>query len=103
MPSSKTDTAIRFPESNDQKRRIRNVTQDRHAIDKMKRADASSQHKAEDATSWGTEQTMATSMDDEGNPKPDPTAYSDGWKASKKGDLKNQGMDMYGALNDEFD
>ena len=103
MPSSKTDTAIRYPESADQKRRLRNVTQDRHAIEKIQREEGSQRHKAEDATTWGTEQTMATSMDEDGNPKPDPLAYSDGWKAKKRGALKNEGMDMFGAMNEDFD
>ena len=101
MPSSKTDTAIRFPESSDQKRRLRNVTQDRHAVDRMKREGSSAQNKAEDATSRGTQQTMAMTMDNEGNPEPHPTTYS-GSKSRKKGDQKNQGMDMFGAVNDDF-
>lgn len=103
MPSSKTDTAIRFPESDNQKRRIRNVTQDRRAVSRMQREGGSEKQRREDATTWTPEQTMATSMDEDGNPKPDPTAFSDGWKARKTGALRDEGMDMYDAMNQNFD
>lgn len=103
MPSSKTDTAIRYPESDNQKRRLRNVTQDRKAVDRMQREAGSQQRRREDATSWGVEQTMATSMNQEGNPQPDPSAFSDGWKARKSGATKSDDVDLYNAMHEEFD
>lgn len=102
MPSSKTDTAIRFPEDADQKRRLRNVTQDRRFAERQQREAGSAKAKAADTT-WAPEQYMTTSMDEDGNPQPDPTAFT-GLQAQKKGAKGEQeGIDMYDAANQDFD
>ena len=103
MPSTKTDTSIRYPESDNQKRRLRNVTQDRKAAERMQRQAGSQERRFEDATSWGTEQSMATTMDEDGNPQPDPASFSDGWKAQKSRARNTKDMDMYEAANSDFD
>lgn len=102
MPSSKTDTALRFPESDDQQRRLRNVTQDRKAASKMQAEASSAQRKAEDKTTWGPEHLLGINMNDGGNPEPNPVTYADGGKAKKekKGD---EDADLYGAMTEDFD
>ncbi|GAD93157.1 conserved hypothetical protein [Paecilomyces variotii No. 5] len=96
MPSSKTETAIRFPESDDQKRRIRNTTQDRKAVDRMKAEASSSQNRSADAQSWSVDQLLDTSMDASGNPVPDPASYHDGNRARKAKGEEDQ--DIYDAM-----
>lgn len=102
MPSSKTDTALRYPEDDDQRRRLRNVTQDRKAVDRMQTEAGSGQRKAEDKTSWAPEQMLGFPVDQSGNPEPDPATYADGNKA--KGAAKaEEDVDLYAAMNDNFD
>lgn len=78
MPSSKTDTAIRFPENADQTRRLRNVTQDRKAVAHMQDEAASGKNKSQQATNWGTEQLLGSRIDEAGSPVPDPVSFG-GW------------------------
>ncbi|OKL57836.1 hypothetical protein UA08_07193 [Talaromyces atroroseus] len=101
MPSSKTDTAIRYPEAGDQKRRLRNVTQDRKWADRMRENAVSNPEMAANATAWGPESTLELHMDQAGNPQPDPSQFSDGNKASRKGLIAQGGEhDMVSAAND---
>lgn len=98
MPSSKTDTAIRFPEAEHQKRHIRNTTQDRKAVDRMKAEASSGKNRSSDAQAWPVEQLLETSMDENGNPVPDPVTYRDGTRARKNKMPKENEQDMYDAM-----
>lgn len=100
MPSSKTDTAVRYPEDADQRRRLRNVTQDRKAVDRMQAEARSGQRKTEDLTNWGTEQLLDINMGDQGNLNPDLRVSSNGVKDRK---AKPSDIDMHGAMNEDFD
>lgn len=102
MPSSKTDTAIRFPEKADQTRRLRNVTQDRKAVSRMQDEANSSKNRVEDANSWGTEQLLGTGIDESANPVPDPVSFGNGRKARKNQQQKEE-PDVYEAMNQQFD
>lgn len=99
MPGSKTDTAVRYPENDDQSRRLRNVTQDRKAVDRMKEEAASSQSKTEGLTDWGTEQLLDINMREDGHLDPDLSVISTGAK-ERKANPRN--IDMQSALNDNF-
>ena len=101
MPSSKTDTAIRFPENADQTRRLRNVTQDRKAVARMQDEAASGKNKSQQATNWGTEQLLGSRIDEAGSPVPDPVSFGDGQKA--KGKKEKEEADMVEAMNRDFD
>lgn len=103
MPSSKTDTAIRLPEKEDQTRRLRNVTQDRKAVARMQDEAASSKNKAQDATSWGTEQLLGSGIDAEANPVPDPVSFGDGRKARRNRERQREEGDVVGAMRENFD
>ncbi|KAJ9376809.1 hypothetical protein DTO063F5_8597 [Paecilomyces variotii] len=97
MPASKTETAIRFPEAQDQKRRIRNTTQDRKAVDRKKAEASSGRNRSQDVTAWPVEELLETGMDINGNPVPDPASYRDGNRARKsKGE---EDVDVYDAMN----
>jgi hypothetical protein len=102
MPSTKTDTAIRYPESDIQKRRLRDTTQNRKWAARMEeqRRTASA---ASAATAWPVEQLLQASMDGEGNPVPDPAQFGDGAKARRTSGVQKGGgdQDMVGAVNDE--
>lgn len=101
MPSSKTDTAIRYPEAADQQRRLRGVTQDRKWEARMRESAVSNPEMARNATAWGPESTLELHMDQSGDPQPDPTQYSDGSKATKSGLVAKPGdHDMVSAAND---
>lgn len=99
MPGSKTETAIRFPEAQDQKRRIRNTTQDRKWAQRMQERAKRSPERATTATAWPVEQLLETTMDNDGNPVPDPVQFSDGVKARRTGVQKDE-QDMVEAMND---
>ncbi|KAJ5101898.1 hypothetical protein NUU61_004120 [Penicillium alfredii] len=101
MPSSKTDTAVRYPESDDQKRRLRNVTQDQKAVSQMQAEAGSGKQKADNSTSWAPGQLLGTHMDDAGNPVPDPASFGDGAKAKKN--KEDQDADLYEAMTADFD
>ncbi|OJJ51039.1 hypothetical protein ASPZODRAFT_21543 [Penicilliopsis zonata CBS 506.65] len=102
MPSSKTDTSVRFPEREDQKRRLRNTTQDQKATSRMKDAASSGKNRVDDINSWSPEQLLSSSMDDQGNPVPDPVTFHDGAKA-RKGKNPDDEPDLYDAMHDDFD
>lgn len=103
MPSSKTDTAMRLPESDDQKRRLRHVTQDQK-WESRKQAEASSgQQKSQDTTSWSPGQLLSTHMDAAGNPVPDPASYGDGNKAKDNKKTMDDEPDLYEAMTADFD
>lgn len=101
MPSSKTDTALRFPESDDQKRRLRNVTQDQKAVSRMQAEASTGKQKAQDTTTWSPGQLLSTHMDAAGNPVPDPKSYGDGSKAKTKKDTRGEDADLYEAMTAE--
>ncbi|CAL5870803.1 uncharacterized protein PFLUO_LOCUS5043 [Penicillium psychrofluorescens] len=102
MPSSKTDTALRFPEADDQKRRLRNVTQDQKSAARSQAQAQSGQQKAENSTTWGPEQLLSTHMSSTGSPVPDPVTFGDGAKAKKK-KATDDDADLYEAMTAEFD
>lgn len=103
MPSTKTDTAIRFPENDDQTRRLRNVTQDRKAVSRMQNQSSTSGRKAEDKATWGPEQLLGTNMNEGGNPEPDPASRADGSKATRSKKEEEEESDIYGAMTEDFD
>ncbi|KAF3384313.1 hypothetical protein F1880_002506 [Penicillium rolfsii] len=101
MPASKTDTAMRFPGNEDQRRRAW-TTQDKKAAAKAQSELSSGKNKAEDSTTWSPEQLLASHMDEAGNLVPDPITFGDGAKAKqqKKGSLTDE-ADVYEAMNAE--
>ncbi|KAL2222190.1 hypothetical protein M432DRAFT_636833 [Thermoascus aurantiacus ATCC 26904] len=99
MPASKTETSIRLPEAQDQKRRIRNTTQDRKWASRMQEKAKRSPERAANATAWPVEQLLETTMDDAGNPVPDPVSFSDGQRARRRG-IQRDEQDMVEAMND---
>lgn len=103
MPSSKTDTAIRLPEREDQQRRLRNVTQDRKWAAQMEAQRRSSKQKAEDSTTWTPQQMLAAQIDPAGQPVPDPATTADGAKERRKKGSVDEDSDMYEAMNAEYD
>lgn len=103
MPSSKTDTAIRMPQDEEQKRRLRNVTQDRRAIAKMQNEASSGQQKAEESTTWSTDQLLGSQMDSAGQPVPNPVSTGDGAKEKKKKGSIGDEADLYEAMHADFD
>lgn len=104
MPSSKTDTAIRLPQNEDQQRHLRNVTQDRRAVAKMQEEASSGQRKAEESTTWSVDQLLGFSIDSAGQPVPNPASTGDGAKEKKqkKGSFGDE-ADMYEAMHADFD
>lgn len=103
MPSSKTDTALRFPENDDQTRRLRNVTQDRKAVSRMQNESSTSDRKAENKATWGPEQLLGINMNEGGNPEPDPASRADGSKATRSKKEEAEEPDIYGAMTEDFD
>merc|ERR1711974_167612 len=103
MPSSKTDTAIRLPENEDQTRRLRNVTQDRKAVSRLQDEANSSKNKVEDVSSWGTGQLLGTGMDDAGNPVPDPVSFGNGRKARNNQQQQKDEAHVYEAMTQDFE
>ncbi|KAI9928164.1 hypothetical protein ASPWEDRAFT_170839 [Aspergillus wentii DTO 134E9] len=101
MPTSKTDTALRFPESDDQKRRLRNTTQDQKYGARLRDEASTGSQKSQDATTWTTEQLLGEHMDASGNPVPDPASFGDGAKA-RKGKEEDE-PNLYDAMHDDFD
>jgi hypothetical protein len=101
MPASKTDTSMRFPASDNQKRRAW-TTQDKKAAEKAQSEQSSGRNKAEDSTTWSPEQLLASHMDASGNPEADPATFSDGSKAkmNKRGSMTDE-ADLFEAMNAE--
>ena len=102
MPSSKTDTAIRFPENADQTRRLRNVTQDRKPVARMQDEAASGKNKSQQASSWSTEQMLGSQINQAGDPVPNPVSFGDGQKARGK-NKEGEEADLVEAMNKDFD
>jgi hypothetical protein len=101
MAGSKTETAVRYPQSADQKRRLRHVTQDRKWEARMRERAVTAPEMSSNATSWPPETLLELNMDDEGNPVPDPAQYSDGAKAIKHGlPPEAREQDMVAAANE---
>jgi hypothetical protein len=98
MPSSKTDTAIRYPEEQDQHRRIRGVTQDRKWEARMREQAVSNPQFSNNAATWGPETLLDLKTDQSGNPQPDPAQHRDGNAAVKRG-LASGDQDMVAAVN----
>lgn len=102
MPTSKTDTAMRFPASDDQQRRTW-ATQDKKAAAKAQSELSSGKNKSQESTTWSPEQLLASHMDDSGNPVPDPITFGDGAKAKQKkkmGSMTDE-ADLFEAMNAE--
>jgi hypothetical protein len=101
MPSSKTDTATRFPASEDQQRRTW-TTQDKKAAAKAQSELSSGKNKSQDSTTWSPEQMLASHMDEAGNLVPDPITFDDGAKAKHKkmGSMTDE-ADVFEAMNAE--
>jgi hypothetical protein len=102
MPSSKTDTAIRFPEKEDQTRRLRNVTQDRKAVSQLQDEARSNKNKADDVSSWGTGQLLGTGIDESAHPVPDPVHFGSGRKM-RQNQQQEDDADVYEAMTQDFD
>jgi hypothetical protein len=101
MAGSKTETAIRYPEAADQKRRIRNTTQDRKWAARMQERAQTAPERSSNATSWPVEQLLETTMDEAGNPVPDPAQFTDGTTARKVNVPEpDPGQDMVAAMNE---
>ncbi|KAJ5152238.1 hypothetical protein N7492_010533 [Penicillium capsulatum] len=103
MPSSKTDTAVRFPESADQQRRIRNVTQDQKAISRSRDEASSGKEKAKESTTWSPNQLLGSHMDAAGQPVPDPATTGDGAKVKKAKGGSDDDADVFEAMTADFD
>lgn len=103
MPGSKTDTAIRYPKSDGQTRRIHDTTQDqnRAAHIQEQRDCKTASERASKETARPPEHLLKTHMDQEGNPVPDPVQVSDGTKARKMGAQRDE-QDMVEAANNSF-
>ncbi|KAJ5587461.1 uncharacterized protein N7459_003226 [Penicillium hispanicum] len=102
MPSTKTDTAVRFPQSEDQQPRIRNVTQDQRAASKAQASAASSkskQEKAEESERLSPNQLLSEHMNSAGDPVPDAPTSAKG-KGSKPFD---DDVDVFEAMNADFE
>ncbi|KAJ5832521.1 hypothetical protein N7474_000832 [Penicillium riverlandense] len=102
MPSSKTDTSLRFPEADEQKRRLRNVTQDQKSAARSQAQTQTGQQKSESSTTWGPEQLLSTHMNSSGDPVPDPVSFGNGSKA-KKNKVTDEDADLFEAMTAEFD
>ncbi|KAN0084923.1 hypothetical protein V8E54_001390 [Elaphomyces granulatus] len=103
MAGSKTDTAIRYPKSDGQTRRIHDTTQDQNRAAHMQeqRDCKTVWERASKETARPPEQLLKTNMDQEGNPVPDPVQFSDGAKARKMG-AQGDEQDMVEAANNSF-
>lgn len=103
MPSSKTETAVHLPKNADQTRRLRNVTQDRKAAERMQDEENSSKNKVEESTSWSTEELLGAGIDDAGNPVPDPATVGHARKAKIDQEQRRDDKDVYQAMREEYD
>ncbi|KAJ5690091.1 hypothetical protein N7462_004483 [Penicillium macrosclerotiorum] len=99
MPSSKTDTAMRFPESVDQQTRLRNTTQDKKSASRAQAQASTGKKKAEESTTLSPNQLLAEHMNAAGDPVPDPVTY--GGSARMKSDSLTDEPDVFEAMNAE--
>lgn len=102
MPSSKTETAVHLPQNADQTRRLRNVTQDRKAAERMQDKANSGKSKVEDSRSWSTEELLGAGIDDAANPVPDPATVGHARKATMNQNQRGE-RDVYQAMREEYD
>lgn len=103
MPSSKTDTSMRFPESADQQRRIRNVTQDRKAAARSQIQASSGKNKSKESTTWSPNQLLGSHMNAAGQPEPNPATVGDGAKAKKAKQGGDENADVFEAMTADLD
>lgn len=103
MPSSKTDTSIRYPQAEDQHRHLRNVTQDQKWESRMQDQARSGTSKAESSTTWSADQMLGSEIDSSGQPVPNPANFSDGAKEKKQRGSMGEEPDLYEAANADFD
>ena len=96
MPSSKTDTAVRFPQSADQQPRIRNVTQNRKAAARAQDQADSAASKLQQPT-LTPNQLLSEHMDASGDPVPEPVTNGRGSRAAQ-----NE-TDVYEAMTEKYD
>lgn len=102
MPSSKTETAVHLPQNADQTRRLRNVTQDRKAAERMQDGANSGKNKADNSRSWSTEELLGAGIDDAGNPVPDPATVGHARKTTMSQEQRGD-RDVYQAMREEYD
>ncbi|KAF7718486.1 Uncharacterized protein PECH_003710 [Penicillium ucsense] len=99
MPSSKTDTAMRFPASEHQQRRMW-TTQDKKAAARAHSELGNSMEQSKKSTTWSPEQMLEAHMNAAGNPEPDPATFGDGAKARAMGKSGHvDEADMFEAMN----
>ncbi|KAE8355200.1 hypothetical protein BDV28DRAFT_129490 [Aspergillus coremiiformis] len=92
MQSSKNDPA-------DQQRRLRSAT--KNQTDASRSADAKPQE-ADMTSQWRPEEFFETGIDKNGNPVPDPVAFTDGAKMQRGSQAQDE-ADLVDAANDDFD
>ncbi|KAL4889520.1 hypothetical protein BDV59DRAFT_205190 [Aspergillus ambiguus] len=104
MPGSKTETSIRFPENQDQTRRVRDTTQDQRAAEKqhaITQSDTARSQAADPIANWDPEEVFETTVNERGEPVPDPYAFVDGRKMTRGTGGQDDG-DMFEAANEDF-
>ena len=105
MPSTKTDTSLRFPQSADQRTRIWDVTQNQRAAARAQaQADssASKQQQQQESQNLSPNQLLAEHMDQSGSPVPDPVTGAQG-KGGRGAKASEDEPDLYEAMNANFD
>ncbi|RAL03275.1 uncharacterized protein BO80DRAFT_16323 [Aspergillus ibericus CBS 121593] len=105
MPHTKTDIGIRYPQDEEQSRRLRNTTQDQRTSQRLQDASHSAgvRSQAADLTSnWGPEEWFETTVDENGNPVADQWSFTDGARM-KKGVSGQNEADAFEAANNTFD
>ncbi|PWY76090.1 hypothetical protein BO94DRAFT_208616 [Aspergillus sclerotioniger CBS 115572] len=105
MPHTKTETGIRYPQDEEQRRRLRNTTQDQRASQRFQDASQSAGERAQAAdptSNWGPEEMFETTVDQYGNPVTDQWSFTDGAKM-KKGVSGQDEADAFEAANNSFD
>ncbi|KAF7125492.1 hypothetical protein CNMCM5793_001731 [Aspergillus hiratsukae] len=107
MAGSKTESAVRFPERDSQTRRLRNqTTQDKKAVARMQDQGARAEARVKRAThagepEWTPVENLETTMDEDGNPVPDPS-FTDYEKMRQHKGGEDE-ADEYVAANANFD
>ncbi|GKZ36553.1 hypothetical protein AbraIFM66950_007706 [Aspergillus brasiliensis] len=104
MPHTKTDTSFRYPQDEDQRRRLRNTTQDQRTAQRQQFSSqsATAAYQAADLTSnWAPEEFFETTVDEYGNPVTDEWSFTDGAKMSR-GVSGQDEADAFEAANDRF-
>ncbi|CAK38137.1 uncharacterized protein An03g01640 [Aspergillus niger] len=94
MPHTKTDTAFRYPQNDEQSRRLRNTTQNQRAADRQQFSSQSATAAslaADPTSSWGPEEYFETTVDE-----------YDGARMNR-GVSGQDEADAFEAANDKFD